>query len=107
MSDLITRMSPQPTALVNRDVGAVKIRLPIDGGNGTMYYVDIGINLAGVPVTWLEDSPVAAFKLREAVGRALTGPISTKYGTSKRPPEDVSMKDLLTDLVLQKVRSTL
>ena len=107
MNDLETRMAAQATASVYRATGSMKLTLPIEVGREDVQHVEIGINLVAAPAGWFKDNPIAAFKLRAAIDRALTSDVSVKYGVNNRPPEDVLFKDVLADLILQKARSAL
>ena len=107
MGDLVAHMNPTPKAVVRREVGGFKMRIPVDFGRGETGYVELGVNLTSAPLDVFEGNPMAAFRLRQAIERALTGDILVKYGKGARAAEDVKMTDLLADTIIEKVRDTL
>lgn len=108
MADLVSRMLPKAKARVTRDVGAFKVRLPVDLLNkGKTGYVDIGINLISSPFEDFEDNPLASFRVRESVKKALTDTIQVQYGNGSSAVEEVSFVDLLADVIIEKSRNTL
>ena len=107
MGDLVAHMSPKSQAIVRREVGGFKMRIPVDFGDGTPQYVQLGINLTSAPLDVFENNPVAVFRLRQALQRALTDDILVRDGKGARAAEDVKMADLLADTIMEKVRDTL
>lgn len=93
--------------LINRTTGSAKLRIHVDLGGLDVPYIDIGLTTLSVPLTAIEDNPIAAFRTRQAIQAALAGPVRVKYAGKSCGGKNRDIADAISDMVIQKVRSTL
>lgn len=107
MGDIVAHMSPKARAIVRRDVGGFRFKVPVDFGDGAVSHVEVGVQVMSAPLDVFDNNPVASFRMRQALERALTSDIDVKYGRGSRAIESVKFSDLLADVIVEKVRDTL